>query len=86
MKKIDLKYSIIPQISYFCNSWNKIQQNNKLIIIIITHCKKCKNKNKWMILIFLFYQNDICIFLVSMKDMFIYINQYIMQFSYIYKV
>ena len=86
MKTIDLKYNIIPQISYFCNSWNKIQQNNKLIIIIIKHYKKCKNKNKWMILIFLFYQNDICIFLVSMKDMFIYINQYIMQFSYIYKV
>ena len=62
MKTIDLKYSIIPQISYFCNSWKKIQQNNKLIIIIITHYKKCKNKNKWMILIFLFYQNDICIF------------------------
>ena len=33
MKTIGLKYSIIAQISYFCNSWNKIQQNNKLIIV-----------------------------------------------------
>ena len=33
-----------------------------IIIIIIMHDEKCKNKNNWMILVFLFYQNDICIF------------------------
>ena len=36
--------------------------NKIIIIIIIMHDEKCKNKNNWMILVFLFYQNDICIF------------------------